>query len=552
MSDPVYTCHCPLCGGKTLVGDQLDAGSTSLGTPPLVPVIAYPYTGDYRIDALLLGSDQVLGSAPLGIQALSYRWNAGSPLGTPPLKVTYSFMTVKPFYGGTDDGLGDSGFSQFTAAEKAAVRQIMAQLQQTLGINIVEVTDSASQYGQIRLGNNFQEFSAGYTWLPLSTGDDRGGDVWIDKSVAGNASSIAPGSFAWATLVHEIGHAFGLKHPGNYNAGSAPSTGPGNYLGVVEDNTNYTIMSYRDVQAGQQRDWYGMYDLLTLKTLYGSGTPHPGDDVYTKQDSDGRTLEIIDDAGGFDTLDLSAVTKGAVMDLRPGGFSSVGSTANGSGAVNNLSISLSTTVEKFIGTPFGDTVTGNDAANQFLLGGGTNVADGGGGIDMAIYQGSRSSYQLTISGQAVSVSGPGLNDTLTNVERLAFADRNVAVDLGGAAGITAKTLGAVFGAPEVKDRPDYVGIGLALLDGGTSYEALMQIALNFREGTSATHAATVELLFVNIVGAEPSPEQSALFTSWLDSGSFTTAQLGVFAADNALNLAHIDFAGLSVRGIDYI
>ena len=547
MSDLLYTCHCPLCGGKALFGDQLDAGGTSLAAAPPVPVVAYPYTGDYRIDTLLLGV-----GTQTGLQALQYRWNAGSALGTP-VTVTYSFMAAKPVYGGTDDGVGDFGFSQFTVAEKTAVRQIMAQLQQTLGINIVEVADSASQYGQIRLGNNFQDFSAGYTWLPFSTGDDKGGDVWIDQRLAAGASTITPGSFAWATLVHEIGHAFGLKHPGNYNAGSEPSTEPGNYLGALEDNTNYTIMSYRDVQAGQQRDWYGMYDLLALKTLYGSGTPHSGDDIYAKQNSDGRTLEIIDDAGGVDTLDLSAVTRGSIVDLRPGSFSSVGFTASGSGAVDNLSISLSTIVEKFVGTPFGDTVTGNDAANQFLLGGGANIADGGGGVDMAIYQGSRAIYQVSVNGAAVSVSGPGLNDSLTNVERLAFSDRNVAVDLGGAAGMTVKTLGAVFGASSVRLHPEYVGLGLALVDSGISYETLMQLALNAREGGApASHGAIVELLFLNVVGAEPSPEQLAAYTSGLDSGSFTTAQLGIFAADNALNLAHIDFAGLSSHGIDYI
>src|SRR6185369_2583585 len=182
--------------------------------------------------------------------------------------------------------------------------------------------------------------------------------------------------------------------------GSAPSTDPGNFLGVKEDNTDYTVMSYRDgpnnvsSNTSGNRDWYGMYDLLTLKTLYGSsGTYNAGDSVYKFQNSDGGTLEIIDDDSGFDTIDLSAVTVGARVDMRPGGFSSVGVRAGGIGAVNNLSIDLATTIEKFIGTPFGDTVTGNDANNTFVLGAGPDTVDGGAGIDTAVYNVSRSAAQ---------------------------------------------------------------------------------------------------------------------------------------------------------------
>src|SRR6185369_8021207 len=290
MSYVVYGCHCPFCAGASLFGqhdqDSL-AGSLSLPPAPAQPIDVKPYTNDYRMDALLAGLD--------------FRWNNTKPLGTP-VQVTYSFMTAKPIYGGTDDPEGDTGFSQFSAQQKAAVHEIMNHLQAELGIALVEVPDSASSYGQIRFGNNSQPFSAGYTWVPNSTGDDRSGDVWINQRSVANLNPVKC-SYEWATLLHEIAHSLGLKHPGNYNAGSGPATAPDNYLGVLEDNTNYTVMSYR-VQAagGQERDWYGMYDLLTLKTLYGSNASYnAGDTVHKFVDSDGARLEIIDDASGYDT-----------------------------------------------------------------------------------------------------------------------------------------------------------------------------------------------------------------------------------------------------------
>jgi hypothetical protein len=233
-------------------------------------VVTFAYTGDYRVDTLL--------------DSLVERWNVGSPLGTA-VSVTYSFMTARPPYGGTDDGNG-TGFSQFNTAQKTAVRQIFEKLQQEIGVTFVEVSDSNASHGQIRFGSNFQSVSSGYAWLPNSTGDDLGGDVWINQA---SPSSLAPvsGNDGWTVLVHEIGHALGLKHPGNYNAGVGASAAPGNYLGSAEDNVNYTVMSYTDAIGGQPREWYAEYDLLALKTLYGARSYNAGDTAYRYTDRAG-------------------------------------------------------------------------------------------------------------------------------------------------------------------------------------------------------------------------------------------------------------------------
>jgi hypothetical protein len=499
-------------------------------------IVATPYTGDYRIDTLLAG--------------LQYRWNAGAPLASP-VTVTYSFMTLPPAYGGNVDDMGDSGFSAFTAQQQTAVRQIMAKLEAEFGIHLVEVTDSDFGYGQIRFGNNTQTISAGYAWLPFSTGDERGGDVWIDNSKAVNLVQVVPGTDAYETLVHEIGHALGLKHPGNYNAGSS-NPEFGNYLGTAEDNTNNTIMSYTAPQGGQPRDWFGVYDLLTLKALYGADPSfNAGSTTYAFQDSDGRVLEIIDDASGFDTIDLSGLTLGATIDLHPGAFSSVG--RNGfSAAANNLSIDLGTTIEKVIGTAFADHVIGNDANNQFVMSTGTNSVDGGAGLDTEWYSLARGNYQVLVSGAFATVNGGGASDTLSSVERLIFSDRGVALDISGDAGITAKAIGAVFGASWVTSHPDYVTAGLHWLDAGMSYSDLMQLAINARLGAGAASVAVVTLLYTNVAGIAPPADELALFKGWLDTGAYTPGTLGMFAAETPKNIANIDLTGLAAHGLEFV
>ena len=63
-----------------------------------------------------------------------------------------------------------------------------------------------------------------------------GGDVWINNYYASQLAP-SPGNYAYKTHIHEIGHAIGLTHPGDYDVGGG--TGE-SFLPAGEDNRHVT------------------------------------------------------------------------------------------------------------------------------------------------------------------------------------------------------------------------------------------------------------------------------------------------------------------------
>lgn len=503
-----------------------------------VTEISNTISGDYRIDVLL--------------EDAANRWNSAGPLQST-AKVTYSFMAAAPTYADATDSLG---FSAFTSDQKAATRKILSQISQNFNIDFTEVTDTASSYGQIRLGNNNQgETSAGYAYYPYSSGD-KAGDLYLNNQSADNLSNVTPGTYAYATLVHEIGHTLGLKHPGNYNAGEAASTEQGNYLAKAEDTTANTIMSYVDPPQNQQRDFFAIYDYLALQYLYGSRSVNSGTNTYTYTNASGQMLQIINDSGGTDTIDASGCTVSASIDLSEGMSSSIGSLADGSTvASDNISIAYGVVIENATGSTQADTIMGNSSANRLTGGAGNDVIDGRSGIDTAVFASIHSSSIITKTATGYTVSGSGSEgkDTLTNVERLKFSDVNVALDFDGDAhaAITAKILGAVFGKESVSNK-EYAGIGLGLLDGGMNYADLMKLAIDAKLGGGASNEAVVNLLYTNVVGVAPTTGDRDYFVNLLKDGTYTVASIGVMAADTSLNTDHINLVGLAATGLEYV
>lgn len=297
----------------------------------------------YYVDGLLLDEQ--------------YRLNPDDPIGTGTV-VTYAFADTTPSYYSADH-FAHLGFQSFTEDMREATRQTLNEISQFADITFVET--SVEEAGIVFGVADIPGSATGVAYYPDAyTVGTAKGDVWIDVSLMGQ--SFEPGSEAYETLIHEIGHTLGLKHAD---------------LPLEEETRQFSVMS-RDAHAtfDGEPDGFLLYDIAAIQHYYGANeTATAGDDTYTFGDLD-ESLRSIWDAGGHDTIDLSSATYGVNIDLREGEFSTVSTTGT-----NNISLAYGSVVEDAIGSDYADEITGNAEANFIDGGAGDDTVSGGDGED---------------------------------------------------------------------------------------------------------------------------------------------------------------------------
>jgi len=304
-----------------------------------------------------------------------YRWNEAVAVGAP-VTVTYSFMQALP---PRESPLTHPGFRAFTASERASARQALAAWSAVSGIRFVEVSDQDAG-GRIRLG--FHDFTgttyseyAGYSNYPMPSYDNYNTDLFLNTA---QVKDISLGSQGFQVLLHEMGHAIGLKHPFD----------GANTLPAAEDNTNNTLMSYNWISGNAQSP--RQYDIEAIRYLYGrsgaSGTKY----VWS---------------GSVKAL---RITGSAASDFLLGGLHRNIVSAGGGN-------------DTIIGGDQGDSIAGEAGHDSISSGAGNDSIDGGSGNDSIlsgdgndlIKGGLGNDYILSLNGNK-SIDGGSGDDSISS------------------------------------------------------------------------------------------------------------------------------------------
>ncbi|MCV9965331.1 M10 family metallopeptidase C-terminal domain-containing protein [Pararhizobium sp. BT-229] len=390
--------------------------------------------------------------------------------------ITYSFPEAPGQYQYFESEEPNNNFAAVSSAQIKAAKFAMELTDgnsandgfSVEGFTALNFRPGAASTATLRFAQSDEAKPTAYAYYPGAY--DSAGDIWFSSEYAGTSNDYrkpVAGNYAWHTLIHELGHALGLKHGHEANIYGA--------LPAAYNSVEYSVMTYHsfvgDTGEGYGYEQFGapqtfmVADIAALQHMYGADfETNSGNTVYKWSPTSGQT--IIDgevaitpganrifatlwDGNGNDTFDLTAYRTGVKVDLRPGKASIfdqdqlayLGGGPNDGYARGNIFNALlynddtRSLIENVKGGSGNDQITGNQVANYLrgyggndtLMGdAGNDVLFGGAGADR-LFGGSGSdtaSYADASKGVRANLADPSLNsneaagDVFTSIENL--------------------------------------------------------------------------------------------------------------------------------------
>ncbi|MGQ9370018.1 M10 family metallopeptidase C-terminal domain-containing protein, partial [Azospirillum sp. A39] len=359
--------------------------------------------------------------------------------------LTYSFPTS---VGDVSDyasagPLDSSYFGALTSDQQQMIEGILELWSRVSGLTFTEAAEPGG--GDLRIywyqdGSNLTA-----RVLDFPSDQPEGGDVQLGSAI--NPGALGTGGYSYFTVLHEIGHALGLKHPHDAVNGFPAAA-------AAEDSVEVSVMSYRSFRGGPMSGYsildgsypYGpmLNDIAALQHLYGANwSTNAGDTVYTFNPATAVILQTLWDGGGTDIYSFASYTTDLSINLEPGAWSDLGgqyaaldgdvladanlanpylhegdprslieNARGGSGAdtiVGNLADNL------LWGNGGADSLVGGDGDDVLSGGAGADTLSGGAGIDTADYGAAGAGVTAGLAGGG---GGEAAGDVLSGVENL--------------------------------------------------------------------------------------------------------------------------------------
>ena len=414
-----------------------------------------------------------------------------------------------------------SGPGSFSVPQRQLIDSLLAEMDGILGLNF------GGTGTPLRIKNSVE----------LSAGESAA--TPLTSSGAAAFVAMPPDNANKAALLHALGHALGLKD------GDRPSLN-GSMIPVEE----YPLSVMNNASAGVHQH-LGELDIAALQFLYGPNTSaRPGNDVYQLSET---TSNFIWDGAGIDTVSAAGLSADITLHLAPGFWDHIGNKGRAITAGGQITVNYGSVIENAIGGLGNDSISGTATANALHGGagndrleglGGDDQLDGGAGIDTALFSGLRSAYTVKREGAGFTVRdqfGSGGLDTLVNVERIAFSNGMLALDIDGHAGQAYRMYKAVFGRD-----PDAAGLGywIAAMDKGMSADDVAKLFMASPEfavqyGANPDSTRLITTLYKNVLHREPDAGGFSWWQGMLDKRAISASDALTGFSDSAENRAQV-------------